>query len=73
MLSKSINGFDPDVIFNLSTASRIGELQAKTLVQKLALDRATSDDPKYIEVLLPCHNRHKPNNSSNKNSDTSNS
>lgn len=73
MLSKSINGFDPDVIFNLSTASRIGELQAKTLVQKLALDRATSDDPKYIEVLLPCHNHHNPNNSSNKNSDTSSS
>lgn len=57
MLSRSIPGFKPDVLFHLSDASSIGETQAATLVQKLALDRATRENPRYIEVLLPCHNQ----------------
>lgn len=57
MLSRSIPGFKPDVLFHLSDASSIGETQAETLVQKLALDRATRENPRYIEVLLPCHNQ----------------
>lgn len=57
MLSRNIPNFQPDVLFHLSDASSIGETQAATLVQKLALDRATRENPRYIEVLLPCHNQ----------------
>ena len=37
----------------MTTAEQIGELQAKELVNKLELDKASSDAPKQIEVLLP--------------------
>lgn len=57
MISRCIPNFKPDVLFHLSDASSIGEIQAATLVQKLALDRATKENPRYIEVLLPCHNQ----------------
>lgn len=71
MLSHYIRGSQPDVLFHLSDASSIGETQAATLVQKLALDRATRENPRYIEVLLPCHNQRgistHPNNMSENN------
>lgn len=70
MLSHSIPGFKPDVLFHLSDASSIGETQAETLVQKLALDRATRENPRYIEVLLPCHNQKNINLNAKTNSDT---
>lgn len=70
MLSRSIPGFKPDVLFHLSDASSIGETQAETLVQKLALDRATRENPRYIEVLLPCHNQKNINLHAKTNSDT---
>lgn len=57
MLSRFVPGFQPDVLFHLSDAKSIGETQAATLVQKLALDRATRENPRYIEILLPCHNQ----------------
>lgn len=57
MLSRRVSGFKPDVMFHLSDARTIGEIQATTLVQKIALDRATKENPRYIEVLLPCHNQ----------------
>ncbi len=57
MLSRLSNGFKPDILFNLSSAQRIGEIQAHTLVQKLALNQASKDNPKSVEVLLPCHNQ----------------
>lgn len=57
MISNYVSGFKPDVLFHLSDAESIGEIQAATLVQKLALDRATRENPRYIEVLLPCHNQ----------------
>lgn len=57
MVARTVPGFQPDVLFHLSDAKSIGETQAATLVQKLALDRATQDNPRYIEVLLPCHNQ----------------
>ena len=57
MIARTVPGFQPDVLFHLSDAKSIGETQAATLVQKLALDRATQDNPRYIEVLLPCHNQ----------------
>ncbi|RIY19041.1 hypothetical protein CJI54_06195, partial [Bifidobacteriaceae bacterium NR026] len=57
MLSRLSKGFNPDILFNLSSAQRIGEIQAYTLVQKLALNQASKDNPKSVEVLLPCHNQ----------------
>ena len=57
MLSRFVPGFQPDVLFHLSDAKSIGETQAATLAQKLALDRATRENPRYIEILLPCHNQ----------------
>lgn len=57
MLSRLSKGFKPDILFNLSSAQRIGEVQAYTLVQKLALNQASKDNPKSVEVLLPCHNQ----------------
>lgn len=57
IIARTVPGFQPDVLFHLSDAKSIGETQAATLVQKLALDRATQDNPRYIEVLLPCHNQ----------------
>lgn len=57
MLSRLSKGFKPDILFNLSSAQRIGEIQAYTLVQKLALNQASKDNPKSVEVLLPCHNQ----------------
>ena len=57
MLSRLSNGFKPDILFDLSSAQRIGEIQAYTLVQKLALNQASKDNPKSVEVLLPCHNQ----------------
>lgn len=57
MLSRLSKGFKPDILFNLSSAQRIGEIQAYTLVQKLALNQASKDNPKSVEVLLLCHNQ----------------
>lgn len=57
MLSRLSRGFKPDILFDLSSAQRIGEVQAYTLVQKLALNQASKDNPKSVEVLLPCHNQ----------------
>ena len=58
VLSRMIKNFEPDALVNFSTAERIGEAQAKALVEKLALYRATSNNPKSIEVLLPCNQNH---------------
>lgn len=53
LMSNTIDGFTPDALVQASTAEQIGNLQAKQLVNKLALDKASSDNPKSIEVLLP--------------------
>lgn len=57
MLSRLTRDFKPDALFKLSSAQSIGEIQAYTLVQKLALNQASKDNPKSVEVLLPCHNQ----------------
>ena len=73
LLSRMIENFEPDAIFNFSTAEEIGEMQAATLVEKLALYKASKDHPKSIEVLLPCHIQPKSSNDSNKSDGTSSS
>lgn len=53
LLSNPIQGYTPDVFVQLSTAEQIGAVQAQKLVSKLALDKASAQNPKTIEVLLP--------------------
>ena len=53
LISNTLQGYAPDMYVPMTTAEQIGELQAKELVNKLELDKASSDAPKQIEVLLP--------------------
>lgn len=53
LVSNTLKGYVPDVYAPMSTAEQIGRTQARELVNKLALDKASSDNPKHIEVLLP--------------------
>ncbi|MDF7663770.1 hypothetical protein PT282_03700 [Bifidobacterium sp. ESL0763] len=53
VLADPIAGFTPDAYVQMSTPEQIGALQAQQLISKLALDKATSNHPKDIEVLLP--------------------
>ena len=45
--------YKPDAFVKFSDAQTIGKLQAEKMVSKLKLDKASKDNPKYIEVLLP--------------------
>ncbi|WEV71757.1 hypothetical protein [Bifidobacterium sp. ESL0790] len=53
VLADPIDGFTPDAYVQMSTPEEVGALQAQQLASKLALDKATSNHPKAIEVLLP--------------------
>lgn len=53
VLSNTIQGFTPDAFIQTSTARQIGAMQAQQMVNKLALNKATADNPKSIEILLP--------------------
>lgn len=53
ILADSLNDFTPDFFVSMSTAEQIGTLQAHQLVSKLALEKATADHPKSIEILIP--------------------
>ncbi len=53
LVSNTLAGYTPDVYVPMITAEQIGELQAQKLVEKLKLDTTSSDNPKYLEVLLP--------------------
>ena len=53
LLGNSIEGYRPDAFVKFSDAQTIGKLQAEKMVSKLKLDKASKDNPKYIEVLLP--------------------
>ncbi|KFI49812.1 hypothetical protein [Bifidobacterium biavatii] len=54
MLSGTLDGFRPDVYVRMSTAEEIGRIQASKMVDKLELAKASTDNPKNIEILLPC-------------------
>lgn len=53
MLANTIEGFQPNAYVRMSTAEMIGTIQALKLVNKLALDTVSKDNPKNIEVLVP--------------------
>ncbi|MBW3079976.1 hypothetical protein [Bifidobacterium saguinibicoloris] len=53
MLSDTVPGVVPDAYVRMSTAEAIGKVQATKLVDKLALNKVSKDNPKYVEVLLP--------------------
>ncbi|TPF86359.1 hypothetical protein BW13_06005 [Bifidobacterium sp. UTCIF-37] len=53
LLSNGVDGFSPDAFVRFSTAEQIGALQATKLIAKLDLDKASKDNPKAIEVLIP--------------------
>ena len=53
LISNSIPDVTPDLFVRMSSASAIGKMQARNLVEKLRLDSATSSHPRVIEVLLP--------------------
>ena len=43
----------PTLSLELSTAERIGQIQASKLADKLQLDTISKDNPKAVEILLP--------------------
>ncbi|NMM94316.1 hypothetical protein [Bifidobacterium oedipodis] len=53
LLGNSIESYQPDAFVQFSDARAIGTLQAEKIVAKLELDKASKDNPKSIEVLLP--------------------
>ncbi|KAB7791016.1 type 1 periplasmic-binding domain-containing protein [Bifidobacterium leontopitheci] len=53
LMANALDGFTPDAFVELSTAQRIGAIQADKLVDKLQLDTISKDNPKAIEILLP--------------------
>lgn len=53
MLADTMPSIEPDAYVRMSTAEQIGRIQATKLVEKLALDKVSKDNPKHIEVLLP--------------------
>ncbi|KFI86385.1 hypothetical protein BREU_1566 [Bifidobacterium reuteri DSM 23975] len=53
LLANSIEGYKPDAFVSFSDARTIGHLQAQNVAAKLELDKASKDNPKRIEVLLP--------------------
>lgn len=53
LLSNPIAGAEVDAFVSMSTASLIGRTQAERMVGKLQLDKASKDNPKAIEVMLP--------------------
>lgn len=53
LLANDIHEIVPDLFVSMSTAEEIGRLQAQQLVSKLEFDKASANNPRYIEVLLP--------------------
>ncbi|KAA8820598.1 hypothetical protein CSQ85_02120 [Bifidobacterium rousetti] len=53
LLANGVDGFTPDTFVRFSTPEEIGRLQATKLVTKLDLAKASKDNPKAIEVLIP--------------------
>lgn len=53
LVSGTFEGFEPDAVIQMSTGRRIGALQATQMVKKLALDKASSSNPRHIEIVLP--------------------
>lgn len=56
LVSNTLEGYVPDAFVSMSDAKQIGRQQAKQLVSKLALSRATKQNPRSIEIMLPNNN-----------------
>ena len=53
LVANPVKDFTPDAFVELSTAERIGQIQASKLADKLQLDTISKDNPKAVEILLP--------------------
>ncbi|WP_164515841.1 substrate-binding domain-containing protein [Bifidobacterium dolichotidis] len=53
LLRDQVPNVKADAYVQFTNAQNIGAMQARQLINKLALDKTTKDNPKYIEVLLP--------------------
>ncbi|OXM99299.1 substrate-binding domain-containing protein [Bifidobacterium vansinderenii] len=53
LVSNTLDGYTPDAYVNMSTIREIAHTQATLLADKLVLSKATKDNPKNIEILLP--------------------
>ncbi|WP_161522296.1 substrate-binding domain-containing protein [Bifidobacterium xylocopae] len=53
LLSSDLAEVVPDLMVDMSNAEQIGRTQAQQLVGKLELDKASSNSPRSIEVLIP--------------------
>ncbi|RSX52276.1 Periplasmic binding protein domain-containing protein [Bifidobacterium callimiconis] len=53
LVSNTIDGYTPDAYVGMSTIREIAHTQASLLADKLVLSKATKDNPKSIEILLP--------------------
>ncbi|BDR52998.1 hypothetical protein KIM372_09050 [Bombiscardovia nodaiensis] len=53
LLSNDMRELTPNLLVTMSDPERIGQIQAQQLVNKLELDKASKDNPRYIEVLIP--------------------
>lgn len=53
LVANEVEGFTPDAYVRMSTVKEIAYTQATLTASKLALARATSRNPKSIEIMLP--------------------
>lgn len=53
LLANEVEGVSPDAFVRMSTATLIGKVQAEKLIGKLQLSKASKDNPKSIEIMLP--------------------
>ncbi|KAA8827353.1 hypothetical protein EMO89_10575 [Bifidobacterium tissieri] len=53
MVANTIDGYAPDAYVSMSSIREIAHTQATLLSDKLELSKATADNPRSIEILLP--------------------
>ncbi|EFA23126.1 hypothetical protein BIFGAL_03238 [Bifidobacterium gallicum DSM 20093 = LMG 11596] len=53
VLSDMIPEFTPDAYIQFADAAAIGRMQARQMINKLAMNSVSKDNPKYVEILLP--------------------
>lgn len=53
LLSSDVPDVNPDLFVSFADARKIGRIQATELVRKLELDKASRQNPRRVEILLP--------------------
>lgn len=53
LMSNEVEGVSPDAFVRMSSAEQIGRIQATKLVGKLQLAKASTGNPKAVEIMLP--------------------